>query len=36
MTLDGALVQRSLLTKEIAVLATVQADGAPLGRAPSS
>lgn len=30
MTLDDALIQRFLLTKEIAVLATVQADGAPL------
>lgn len=30
MTLDDALIQRFLLTKEIAVLATVQPDGAPL------
>ena len=36
MTLNGALVQRFLLTKEIVVFPTVRADGAPLRRAPSS
>ena len=30
MTLDDAAVQRFLATKEVALLATVQADGAPL------
>ena len=36
MTLDDALIQRFLVTKEIVVFPTVRADGAPLRRAPSS
>ena len=33
MTLDDAKIQRFLATKEVAVLATVQTDGAPLAMA---
>jgi len=33
MTLDDARIQRFLATKEVAVLATVQPDGAPLAMA---